>query len=261
MRRLLVVVLAVALFAVPCLAGDRYENVYNGGKQTYDPAVPGPVFDGGRDILWDNGPLETQPGLSVLDTAAGMSIYGFGHQTSAGFWIADDFTIPVGETWEISEITFFAYQTGSPTNPSTITAVYLEIYDGPPDAAPNLIWGGAAVNVLTSTTWSGLYRVLDTDLLGTSRPIMANTCTIGTTLMAGTYWLVWQSNGSGASGPWAPPITIPGVFNTGNGLQNTGVWAPVLDGTYPQGFPFIVEGTHPSPVEEWTWAAVKAMFR
>jgi hypothetical protein len=65
------------------------------------------------------------------------------------------------------------------------------------------------------------------------------------------------------SGPWAPPITIPGVFNTGNALQYTtsgGTWAPVLD-VEQQGFPFIIEGVHPSPVEETTWAAVKAMFQ
>ena len=261
MHRLLVAVLVVLLFAVPCFAGDRSETIYNGGQETYYPSVPGPLFDGGRDILWDNGPLESQPGLSILDTTLGMSTYGFGHQTSSGFWITDEFVIPVGETWEINEITFFAYQTGSPTNPSTITAVYLEIYSGSPDDPASFpIWGSAAVNVLASSTWTGLYRVTDYDLAGTSRPIMASTCHIGTTLTAGEYWLVWQSDGSGASGPWAPPITIPGETTTGNGMQNTGTWAAVVD-VGPQGFPFIIEGVHPSPVEEGTWSSVKAMFR
>ncbi len=261
MRRLLVAVLVVLLFAVPCFASDRSETIYNGGEGTYNPSVPGPVFDGGRDILWDNGPLESQPGLSVLDTTLGMSVFGFGHQTSAGYWITDEFFIPVGETWEINEITFFAYQTNSPTNPSTITAVYLEIYDGSPDdPASSIIWGGAAVNVLASSTWTGLYRVTDYDLGGTARPIMANTCYIGTTLTAGEYWLVWQSDGSLSSGPWAPPITIPGVTFTGNAMQNGGTWVPVMD-VEQQGFPFIIEGVHPTPVEEVTWASVKAMFR
>jgi hypothetical protein len=274
MHRMLIAVLAVLLFvvpcvasdryetvAVPCVASDRYETVATGGKETYYPAVPGPVFDGGRDILYDNGPLESQPGLSILDTTLGMSVYGFGHQTSAGNWIADEFFIPVGETWEIDEITFFAYQTGSPTNPSTMTAVYLEIYNGSPDDPASIpIWGGAAVNVLTSSMWTGLYRVPDYDLVATNRPIMANTCYIGTTLTAGEYWLVWQSDGSGASGPWAPPITIPGQIGTGNALQNTGTWGPVLD-VEQQGFPFIIEGVHPSPVAEETWSSVKAMFR
>lgn len=264
MHRLLVAVLAVLLFVVPCVASDRSETVYSGGKETYDPAVPGPVFDGGRDILWDNGPLESQPGLSVLKTALGMTTYGYGHHVTGGYRITDEFVIPAGATWEISEITFFAYQTGSPTSPSTFTAVFVEIWDGSPDnPASNIVWGDISVNTLAASAWTGLYRVVDYDLTGTSRPIMANTCSIGTTLTAGDYWLVWKSDGTGASGPWAPPITYPDVIGTGNGMQYTessGTWAPTID-VEPQGFPFIIEGTHPTPVEEATWSSVKAMFR
>ena len=109
MRSLIAVVLTIMVFAMPCLATDRTETVYDNIKPTYDPAVPGPLFDGGRDILYDNGPFETSAGLSVLQTALGMSTYGFGHQLVSGNIIADDFTIPVGETWEISDITFFGY--------------------------------------------------------------------------------------------------------------------------------------------------------
>ncbi len=264
MHRLLVAVLAVLLFATPCLASDRYETVYSGDKLSYYPMVPGPVFDGGRDILWDNGPFESQPGLSVLKTGMGMGTYGFGHQLLNGNMISDEFVIPAGATWEIQDITFFAYQTGSLTNPSTITAVFVTIYDGPPsNPASNIIWGDMSVNVMTSTVWSGVYRVPDYDLVATNRPIMANTCHVGTTLMAGEYWIVWQSDGSLSSGPWAQPITIDGVIGTGNALQYTttaGAWGPVLD-VEPQGFPFIIEGTHPSPVEDVTWASLKAMFR
>ena len=264
MRKLLVAVLAVLVFASPCLASPRSETIYNGGESTYFPATPGPVFDGARDVLYDNGPLESPPGsgLSTHDTTTGMSTYGFGHHTSAGYWIADEFVIPDGATWEIHDIFFFAYQTGSPTSPSPFTAVYLEIYNGAPNAGGYPVWGAAGTNVLVSSVWTGLYRVTDYDPTGTMRPIMANRCTIGTTLGAGEYWLVWQSDGSLSSGPWAPPITIPGVTNTGNGLQmdSAGTWSPAID-LDPQGFPFIIEGVLPSPVEETTWAAVKAMFR
>ena len=69
----------------------------------------------------------------------------------------------------------------------------------------------------------------------------------------GTYWLDWQSDGTGGSGPWAPPIAILGQNTTGNGLQS-------LDGgvTYglaedsgsltQQGFPFVIYGVLPQPV-------------
>jgi len=43
-------------------------------------------------------------------------------------------------------------------------------------------------------------------------------------------------------------------------MDSAGAWNPVID-LEPQGFPFIIEGVYPSPVEATTWAAVKAMFR
>jgi hypothetical protein len=266
MRSLIAVVLALVMFAAPCLAGDRSETVYDYVKPTFDPAVPGPVFDeDGRIILYDNGPFETRPGFSTLqNTSLGMGTYGFGYQFYYGNMLADEFVIPVGETWEINQITFFGYQTGSETNPSTFIGHYVTIWDGPPDLpGSSIVWGDMSVNVLTSSVWSGVYRELESAAGATNRPIMANTCAIGTTLTAGTYWLVWQADGTLSSGPWAPPITILGVIGTGNALQYTtsgGVWAPALD-IEQQGFPFLIEGVFPSPVEESTWAAVKAMFR
>ena len=262
MHRLLVAVLAVLLFAVPCLASDSTETVNDGGKPTYFPMVPGPVFDGGRDILWDNGPFESEPGLSVLKTALGMGTYGWGHQVSAGNMISDEFVVPPGATWEIHDITFFAYQSYAAPGPSTISGVYLTIYDGSPDLpGSNIIWGDMSVNTMTTSMSTGVYRVLDTDPTATGRLIMASTCHIGTTLTAGEYWLVWQCDGDAAySGPWAPPITLPDQIGTGNALQWTGAWGTVID-VEPQGFPFIIEGLHPSPVEGATWSSVKAMYR
>ncbi|MDG6220859.1 MAG: hypothetical protein QCI38_05350, partial [Candidatus Thermoplasmatota archaeon] len=87
-------------------------------------------------VLWDNGPLVNSPGTgfggadeSVLQTSLGMSTYGYGHQQSAGNRIADDFTIPTGQFWEIENILFYAYQTGSTTT-STMTGVNYRIWDG-----------------------------------------------------------------------------------------------------------------------------------
>jgi hypothetical protein len=78
-------------------------------------------------------------------------------------------------------------------------------------------------------------------------PIMADVVTVATSLGPGTYWLDWQTGGTGASGPWAPPISILGQTTTGNALQYdpaTTTWNPMIDtgsGTQ-QGLPFIVEG-------------------
>ncbi len=142
-------------------------------------------------VLYDNGPLITHPGggaggadASALQTVLGLGSYGFGHQVSAGNRIADDFTIADASGWTIETITFFAYQTGSPTT-STITAVNLQIWDGPPDGGGTVIWGDSTTNVMTDTTWSNIYRVLDTALTDTARPIMASTVAVNTFLPAG----------------------------------------------------------------------------
>lgn len=202
-------------------------------------------------ILYDNGPLVTCPGCgsggadeSELQTGLGMNTLGFGHQQTAGNRIADDFTIADASGWTVETITFFAYQTGSGP-PSTMTGLTLQIWDGPPDAGGSVIWGDTTTNVMTSTAWPNLYRVTDTTSGTTNRPIMASTATVNTFLPQGTYWLDWATDGSGASGPWAPPISIIGQTTTGNGLQWTGTWAPANDsGTLTQqGFPFIIEGT------------------
>ena len=121
--------------------------------------------------------------------------------------MADDFTVPAGG-WNISTITFYAYQTGSTTT-STINDVNLQIWDGPPGVG-SVVFGDTTTNRLAGSSWSNIYRVLDTGLTDTTRPIMADVVTVNTILPAGTYWLDWQSGGTLASGPWAPPVTIVG---------------------------------------------------
>jgi len=80
---------------------------------------------------------------------------------------------------------------------------------------------------------------------------MSAVATVGTILAPGSYWLDWQVDGDITfTGPWAPPVTIDGQTTTGNALQWTGSWDPIVDsflGT-PLGLPFIVEG-EPVPVE------------
>ena len=219
--------------------------------KTPDWIAPSVAWDGPELVLYDNGPLVTHPGggaggadASALQTALGMTTYGFGAQLTAGNRVADDFTITQGN-WTIETISFFTYQTGSSTT-STITGLNLQIWDGPPNAGGTVVWGNTTTNVMTSTTWTNIYRVLDTTMSDSTRPIMAVVAAVNTTLSAGTYWLDWQFDGTLSSGPWQPPITILGQTTTGDALQYTTTgWAAISDGgtLTPQGLPFIVEGT------------------
>ena len=207
-------------------------------------------------ILYDNGPLTTHPGgggdganASAVQTALGLGAFGFSHSISSGFRVADDFTVPAGG-WTISTITFYAYQTGSTTT-TTINNANLRIWNGPPgQAGSSVVFGDTTTNRLAGSSWSSIYRVLDTGLSDTNRPVMADVVTVNTTLPAGAYWLDWQTGGTLSSGPWAPPVTILGQTGKpgANALQYTstsGTWAAVVDsGTAqaPQDFPFVIEG-------------------
>lgn len=218
----------------------------------------GPVMDCNSGLqLFDNGPLSSSSGTgvggadeSVLENVTlGMTTLGQGHQVAFANRIADDFTIDNPNGWTIDEIVFYAYQTGSPTT-STITGLNLRIWDSIPGLG-SIVWGDTTTNILTNTEWSGVYRVTEPDAgISAARPIMANTANLGgVTLPPGTYWLDWQTDGSLASGPWAPPIVITGQTTTGNGLQRLsnsgGVYNDAVDGgTGAQmGFPFQIIGS------------------
>ena len=211
------------------------------------------------DILYDNGPLVTHPGggsggadASALQTSSGMTIYGFGYLFINGWRIADDFTVP-GGGWDIGTIDFFGYQTNATTGTSTFNGMYLQIWNGNPnDAGSSVVWGDLTTNILASSIWSGIYRVLDTDLTNSARPIFMNTVTVNTFLNPGTYWLDWMASGSLSSGPYAPPITILGQTTTGNGIQYTTTWAAALDGDDQQGFPFVINSAGQTAVPEPT---------
>lgn len=180
-----------------------------------------------RAVLYNNGSFVNSPGTgpggtdqSILqNTTLGMNTLGAGVQFSAGNRIADDFNVPA--TWNVSDITVYAYQTGSGTT-STMTAGYLQIWNGDPTQGGVVIWGDLTTNRLSNTGFTNAYRVSQT-AIDTQRPIMYLTLqTPGLVLSPGTYWIDYSLSGSLASRPWNPPITINGQAVTGNAKQYIG---------------------------------------
>jgi hypothetical protein len=245
--------------AGPFVAAPAAEAVGDGaGIDAPAPAANVPTYQP-QAVLYDNGPLVTHPGggfngadASVLQTALGLTIYGFGAQISAANSVADDFTVPAGG-WDITSMTFFSYQTGSPTDPPTINDVRVQIWDGvPTDPGSQVVFGDLSTNRLESVVWSGMYRVLDTDMMNTQRPPMAVVATVNVSLPVGTYWVEVTLGGTLASGPWAPPVSLVGELGKpgANGLQNqAGLWVSLLDGVTPQDIPFLVNGAGGGPVD------------
>jgi len=267
MRTLLVAALILAL-AVPSMAITAREDHWFAPGPSYEQHDPDVVWGGARDVLWDNGPLiNYAPDQCMLqDETLSMTTYGFGHQILNENWMSDDFTVPAGDTWNVETITFFAYQTGS-TLTSTINDYRVVIYDGPPfEPTSNIVFGDVTTNVLQASGWSGVYRTLESSPGATNRPIMANICDVMVTLGPGTYYAIWQCGGTLTSGPWAPPVAIWGEDTTGDAWQsidNGLTWAYAVDGITGtgQGMPFVVEGMHCTPVENMSWANIKALYR
>ncbi|AFL82653.1 hypothetical protein Aeqsu_3224 [Aequorivita sublithincola DSM 14238] len=200
-------------------------------------------------LVYDNGPYFNIPGpppvSQLQDASLLMSLYGFGAQFTADNRMADDFTLTAD--YDITSVDVYAYQTGA--TPPSITALYVQVWDGDPSGGgASVIWGDLVTNVLDNVADSGALRQLESAPGDTSRKIQTATAnTTGLSLTAGTYWIEYTFEGSGASGPWAPPIVITGTATTGNALQYTGasgLYNPAIDtgsGT-PQGMPFVLFG-------------------
>lgn len=202
------------------------------------------------DLVYDNGTYINEPGppeLSIVENMSmGMSTYGFGVQVSAQNSIADDFTLD--DDYDITSIDTYVYQTGE-GSPS-ISGVYIQIYDGDPSAGGSVIWGDLTqTNLMLDNDFTGVYRVLEDAQNDTSRMVQLVTAeTTGLSLTAGTYWVEVTFEGMGASGPWAPPISILGQPETGDAMQFTGssgAWQALVDtgSGAPQGLPFQLYGT------------------
>jgi hypothetical protein len=266
------IVTVVGAFVVACGSTTAWSQAVE-TKDT--PAVAVPQSNGPFEIykslggpLYDNGPIATHPGVcnagadaSRLQSGIGLNIFGFNASVAGGFRVSDDFVVPA-PGWVVNELVAYTYQTGSTPAAPTITDVRVQIWNGPPNAGGTIVFGDTTTNRFVSAAFSNTFRDLDTTACpaaaAQTRPIMAATATVGTTLAPGTYWIDYQIGGTLASGPWAVPTTILGETDgcagpaVCNGLQWTGTaWTTLLDSgaaATVQDVKFRLEGV-PTPVE------------
>jgi hypothetical protein len=232
----------------------------------------GATLPSSAQVLWDNGPLQTGT-LSGNDvsmaestgTAAGgatNSLLGTAarNETVSGSnpqHIADNFTVPVGMIWNITNFRFYGYQTNSGTT-STLNGVYFKIWSSQPgDPDDAAMFGDFATNRMTSTSFTGIYRIASGAAFTNNRPIMQVDAAQGTpvVLTEGTYWISWAFTGSTAlTGPWMPPVT-PSDQGIANAMVSANFGSFVQfqssitnNGTATGSFlnyeaPFVLEGT------------------
>lgn len=200
--------------------------------------------------LYSNGPV-VFGGLSLL--TAPDNLYGLGAQTASGNAVADDFTVDAGQSWNVSSISLFGYQTAA--GGFTFTSADWQIVSGDVNTGTVLASGSSAV------TNEGLvgYRVLSNDLGGTQRAIYQIGVDIPDLVLgSGDYWLTWSLAGSASSGPWVPPIANDWTPNAMQRIGSGGSFAPVLDSGSQRNLelPFQLNGTLNATVPEPTSLAL-----
>ena len=180
----------------------------------------------------------------------GLSSYGWSFDRRLDNRLADEFAVAEGG-WQLGRITVFGYSSYAGTS-SSMTALYLRIWDGQPEqAGSSVVWGDLTTNRLSATSWTHCYRVHPEHLDAVDRPLMALSAEVDVALPAGVYWLEMQAAGSMANGPYSPPVSIVGQPVTGNALAYAdGAWGALTDALgAAQGLPFVLEEAVAS---EWT---------
>ncbi len=165
------------------------------------------------------------------------------------FSLADDFIVPVGQTWNITNINVFGYQTGYTGSTVPIDALRIRIWNGDPSLpASTVVAGDLTTNVLNATG-SGeefIYRVSNTT--GTTRRVWRFNGTITAALTAGTYWVEYQAHAINDGNIFVPPVTILGTQTdvSWNAKQRSATtWAALVDAgsTFARAIAFKIFGT------------------
>lgn len=250
------------LIATSLIANFTLAQTYsNGGLSTGATSNSGIAAPAG--YTWSE--VQNNTGNTTeSNTSAGFS--AMYTSPTVSFFLADDFTIPTGQTWQISTIDFFAYQTGYTGTTSPFNTVRVNIFNSDPSVAGAVsVFGDDTTNRFASSVDANMYRIFNSSVPapgsapGTTRKIWKITANTPVTLTAGTYWVKYQLQSvTIATGGFLPTVTIPGTrglpgFNAKQNNAIAGVWAPVIDGgnpdtapDYPMDMPFVVTFTSTS---------------
>lgn len=155
--------------------------------------------------------------------------------------LADDFVVPASESWAISSVEVFGYQTGSTAFP--IDQMNVRIWNGIPDTG-TVVFGDVTTNILDlAGSVDGLmYRTGSAP--GLTRRIWKFKANVSKVLMPGTYWVDYQVHAKNDSSVFFPAVTIVGSAGPAdaNAIQYTTSWGAIADpgSGNTQAMPFII---------------------
>lgn len=186
--------------------------------------------------------------------------------TQTAFNLADDFTVPVGQTWSISKFSFYAFQLNATTQP--FEGLYIKIYDAPPNAGGRVIFSNLNTTRITTFVDTKIYRIFNSlvpepgSTPTTSHHIWKVGGNVALSLSAGTYWVEWTIKAKNSRILNCPTSTvkgqrIPWSASNPNAMQlrvGTNTWSTIVDAGKPASapdvnveFPFEIEYTTACP--------------
>lgn len=214
--------------------------------------------------IYSNGPISTGATHVATSTAApagytwselqspsgtlGFSCF-YNNAATTDFSVAEEFVVPAGNTWNLTNINFYGYQTGYAGGTIPIDALRVRIWNGDPSVGGSVVvFGDMTTNVL-NTVGSGeemIYRVTGTT--GTTRRIWRFNANVTTSLTEGTYWVEFQVHAINDSSIFMPPVTILGMQSDANWTakqRNASTWAGLVDtgSTFNRSMPFQLIGS------------------
>jgi Secretion system C-terminal sorting domain len=133
--------------------------------------------------------------------------------------LADDFSVPSGQTWNVKSIDFYCYQTNYSGTIPPIDALYVQIWNGDPELpASSVVAGDLITNVYNAAGSNDalMYRIFHSTIPNNSlaptasRKIWKVRADIDVSLNQGNYWLVFQAHAINNQNVLFPPVTITG---------------------------------------------------
>ena len=210
------------------LSGLASAQTYiNGNLGTGTTASTGATAPAGTQ--WHE--LQTNVGAAPVVANASLAFAYTGN-----FTVADNFTVPAGETWNISGMTFYAIQPAA----APITALYVRIHNASPLAgATTIVYGDLTTNRLGAVAPANIYGIFNATP-ATTYPIQSMAANVTTSLTAGTYWVEWKVVSGAAT--FAPTSAVVGSRSqpSYNAIQsNLGVWTALVDAGTPASAPSV----------------------
>lgn len=159
---------------------------------------------------------------------------------------ADDFIVPVGETWTINQVVVYIIQVAATTNP--VNNMNLRIWNGRPgDVGSTIVFGDTTTNRFVSSTDTNTLRAFNSAVPASNVPRTDLTIwevkisvSPAAVLTAGTYWVDFQTTTTAAQ--FTPLTTYVGarsvpLNNARQFTSSTGLWADVIDAGNPAATP------------------------